>query len=95
MLTKKTVYLALAMLLGLTLGDIAYDVLEMFYLSSSIVQGVGWYSVLAEKFFALQPLPEIIFDMIGAFGGYYLGKIWWRIIYVEDRRKKNYKLNWR
>lgn len=91
---KRTIYILFAMLLGMTLGDIVYDVLEVSYLDSLIAKSGSWFVVYGKSFFALRPLPEIFFDLSGAFGGYYAGKAWWRIIYIEDRRHKKYKLDW-
>ena len=91
---KRTVYLLLAMLLGVTLGDIAYDILEVYYLNSLIAESGSWLIVYGKDFFALRPLPEIVFDLAGVLVGYYAGKSWWRIIYIEDRRHKSYKLDW-
>ena len=94
MLAKRTVYLLFAMLLGMILGDIAYDLLEVSFLSSLIAESGSRLIVYGKDFFALRPLPEIVFDLAGVLGGYYAGKSWWRIIYIEDRRRKGYKLDW-
>jgi len=87
--SKRTVYILLAMFLGALLGDIIYDALEISYLNSN-----GTYPTYARSLFSLRPWLEIFFDLSGACGGYYAGKAWWKIIYIEDRRHKKYKLDW-
>lgn len=91
---KRTVYILLVMFLGALLGDIFYDALEIFYLNSSIVSGDSPYIAYARSLFSWRPWLEIFFDLMGALGGYYAGKAWWKIIYIEDRRHKKYKLGW-
>ena len=73
MLNKKTVYLLLAMFLCALLADIIYDGLEISYLNASLVSRDAWYIVYGKSLFAFRPLPEIVFDLAGAFGGYYVG----------------------
>lgn len=94
MLNKKTVYLLLVIFLGCLLGDILYEMIEVFYLNSVMAQRGSLYSAYGESFFALRPLPEIIFVLAGMLAGRYAGKYWWRIIYIEDRRHRHYKVDW-
>lgn len=91
---KKTVYLILVVFLGCLLGDILYDMVEVSYLSIAMAQRDSLYVVYGDNFFALRPLPEMIFVLIGMYLGYHAGKSWWRIIYVEDRRHRHYKMDW-
>ncbi|MDD3190753.1 MAG: hypothetical protein PHI66_03635 [Candidatus Pacebacteria bacterium] len=94
MISKRKFYIILVVFLGALVGDIVYDAMEISYLDAVFSQSGGWYVFFGEKFFTLRPLAEIIFDLAGAFLGYHAGKIWWRIIYVEDRRRKSYKQDW-
>lgn len=84
----------LVIFLFVLLGDIVYDLLEISYVDSLLTAGGNRYTYGAENIFALRPLPEIVFDLMGALVGYYAGKYWWRILYIEDRRHKKYKLDW-
>jgi len=95
MISKRNSYIILAIFLGTLVGDIVYDAMEISYLNASISQRGGWYFFLGEKFFTLRPLSEMFFASVGMFLGYRAGKSWWRMIYVEDRRHKNYKQDWR
>ncbi len=77
---KQTVYLVASTILGLLLGLIAHALVEMAYLSFMAIRGgaVIFYGGCALPF-GLQ----IIIWMLGAVGGFFLGRFWWRKVYVE------------
>ena len=92
--TKRTVYILLVMFLCALFGDIVYDALEISYLNSLIESGNSARVAGGGDPDSSRIWLEIFFDLLGAFGGYYAGKAWWKIIYIEDRRHKGYKLDW-
>lgn len=94
MLNKKKVYLLLVIFLGCLIGDILYDMLEIFYLNSVMAQKDNLYFSYGKSFLILRPLPEMIFVFVGMLVGRYAGSHWWRIIYLEDRRHRHYKIDW-
>ncbi len=90
MLSKKQVYLILAMFLWAVVFDIVYDIAAISYWNA-VAGGnlIEW----GDRIFA-GPFVEIIFTLVGAAIGYRAGEGGWRYIYVEDRRHKKYKLEW-
>lgn len=77
---KKTVYLIASAILGLLLGFIVYALLGIEYLHWFVRQGgIGSYSSVSAVLLFL----EILFMAIGFVGGFFLGKFWWRKVYVE------------
>lgn len=77
---KKTVYLAASVVLGLLLSLIAHALIEMAYLGYMAGQGkaVTFYNGCA------LPLAfSIGLFILGGIGGFFLGRFWWRLVYVE------------
>jgi len=73
--SKRAVYLTTSTILGILLGAIVAGLVEIKYFS------------LAPNLFndgctRLQILQSIIL-ILGAIGGFFVGKFWWRKIYVE------------
>lgn len=87
--SKRTVYLSFSVLLFVLLSDVAYCLLALQYPSVFIPQ-----SDAACAACRLFPLPLFVFYLLGAGAGLLVGKHWWRIIYIDDRRHKHYKLEW-
>lgn len=94
MLSKKKVYLLFSLLFGVLLFDVLYDGLEIAYLNAASAGSAGSLIALGDSVFALRPWVEIFFDLCGMLFGYCFGRAGWRILYVEDRRHKHYKLDW-
>ncbi len=80
--TKHGMYLVLATMLGILLSFLVHAGIEMVYLSWAEQQGkiVHWYGGCA-----LHPVLQIGLVVIGALGGFLLGRWWWRMVYIEQR----------
>jgi hypothetical protein len=93
MLSKKQVYLVLAMFLWALVFDVVYDIVGISYWNAVANGASGSMVELGGSVFAA-PLAEIVFVLAGAAVGYRAGEGGWRYIYVEDRRHRKYKLDW-
>jgi hypothetical protein len=78
--TKKTIYLIASTILGLLLSFIAHILIEINYLKwiSNHKLVVSFYNGCA-----LLPAFQIGLFLLGAIGGFFLGRFWWRKIYIE------------
>jgi len=84
---KKAVYLSAAMILGLLLSFIAHALIEINYLSYALKR--DWLVV----FYGGCALPlalTIALLILGAVGGFFLGRFWWRKVYIERVWAKKY-----
>lgn len=72
---KKAIYLIASTILGILLGVIAAGLVEIRYLSLAPNSFNDGYA-------RLQILQGIIL-ILGATSGFFVGKFWWRKIYVE------------
>jgi len=91
--SKRQTYLLASALLGALFFDLLYDIMEISFqnaLSSGTRNGI----LDAERVLFGSPLLEIVFVSAGLWTGLSAGKYWWRIIYIEDRRHRKYKLDW-
>lgn len=77
---KKGVYLVAAVVLGLLLSFLIHSSIEMSYLSLIRASGITatFYGQCA-----LLPVIQASLWFLGAAGGFFLGKYWWRKLYVE------------
>ena len=77
---KKAVYLTASTILGILLSFIAHAVIEMKYLSLAEGQGrvVTFYGGCA-----LPPALQTGLLVLGAVGGFFLGRLWWRMVYID------------
>ena len=82
---KKAVYLLSTTILGIILSFIAHAFIEIGYLNWAESHGltVSFYNGCA-----LLPILQITLFLFGAVGGFFLGRFWWRKIYVERAWKK-------
>ena len=84
---KKTIYIISTMFLGLLLSFLAHAGIEIWYINRLLAAGrPPQASSLTHSCFLPASL-QIILLLAGLIGGYLLGRMWWRIIYVEHRRK--------
>lgn len=72
---KRAIYLTVSAILGILLGIIASGMIEMKYLSLTI-------DPFNEGYAQLQ-LLQGMFLLSGATLGFFVGKFWWRKIYIE------------
>ena len=77
---KQAVYLIAATVLGLILSFIVHAFIEISYLRWVDIRGliVPFYNGCA-----LTPLLQIALLVFGVIGGFFLGRFWWRKIYIE------------
>jgi hypothetical protein len=85
---KKSVYLALVVLLGALFGFLVLLVLALLVIKFQAAFGsVSGGTFLAGVIFGPTPvILFLLFVLAGALGGVYVGPRWWQIIYVEHRR---------
>lgn len=87
MKTKKIIYIALTIFLGLVLSFIAHAFFEMAIIESALSRGElveGTY-FLGVAWCALPVWSQFTLPILGVVGGYFLGQCWWRIVYIEKR----------
>jgi len=79
---KHVTYLCVTMVLGILLSILAHVGLEAIYLAWAERTGrvVHWYAGCA-----MHPVFQIALPILGAVGGYFLGRFWWRWVYVERK----------
>lgn len=84
---KRTFYLVLTTVLGIVMSFGIHAVVELWYLSWADRAGwtVTWYRQLGGGLCALNPTVEYGLLIIGTIGGYLVGRVWWRIVYIEGR----------
>lgn len=83
---KKAVYLIAATFLGVLLSFIVHAMIEIKYLNLALSRGV------AVPFYGGCALPPVLsFGLLffGVVGGFFLGRLWWRMIYVDRVWAKN------
>jgi H+/Cl- antiporter ClcA len=85
---KKAVYLSASVVLGLLLSFFAHALIEINYLHRVSSQGqvAPFYGGCA-----LSPELQAALWVLGALGGFFLGRFWWRKIYIEKVWMKNRK----
>ncbi|MFH1236314.1 MAG: hypothetical protein V1685_05255 [Parcubacteria group bacterium] len=86
---KRVVYLFSSVILGILLSLITHAVIESLYISSALENGdtITWYTAFGvlEGACALHPAIQWGLLVLGAVGGYFLGRFWWRLVYIERR----------
>ena len=84
---KRIVYLFAATSLGVLLSFVAHALIESSYLRWAESQG------LIAPFYGgctLPPALQIGLLALGAIGGFFLGRLWWRKVYIERIWAKKY-----
>jgi hypothetical protein len=78
--TKKIIYLIASTILGILLSFIAHIIIEINYLKGASNHNlvVSFYNGCA-----LLPVFQIALSLLGAVGGFFLGRFWWHKIYIE------------
>jgi hypothetical protein len=74
--TKRTIYILLAMFLGILLSFVIHAIVEIFYIKFAIAGGrhITGYFVFGTLYCALPPAFTYISTLAGIIGGYFLGK---------------------
>ena len=87
---KRPVYIALATVLGLLLSYLAHALIESSYLSYAEKNSltVTWSMHFGLGSCALPPILQYGLFAAGLFGGFFLGRFWWRIVYVTGKWAK-------
>ena len=88
---KRIVYILLSMFLGLLLSFFAHVALEMPALSYLVEGGAhaGDAPVLIwTRWQSVHEAGTVLIALAGLVGGWFLGRYWWRLVYVERRRFK-------
>jgi len=77
---KKTVYLSAVVILGVLLSFITHAFIEIKYLRLAFDRGltVNFYNGCA-----LPPALNFGLLLLGAAGGFLVGRLWWRLVYVD------------
>lgn len=86
--TKRAIYYLATIVLGVLLSLLVHSLIEIKYLAWAESQGVviTFYNACA-----LAPWLQIALWILGAIGGLFLGRWWWRWVYVERRWEKKTK----
>lgn len=79
-LFKKIIYFTATTVLGVLLSFIAHAFIEISYLRQ--IQSQGRVPVFYGSC-ALPPALQIGLVLVGAVGGFFLGRYWWRLVYIE------------
>ncbi|MFA6553173.1 MAG: hypothetical protein WCT27_01995 [Patescibacteria group bacterium] len=77
---KHVIYLIASTLLGIFLSLIVHAISESLYLDWVTNSGrpITWYGGCA-----LHPAIQIGLLVLGAIGGYLIGRLWWRLVYID------------
>lgn len=83
---KKQIYIFLSIILGVLISFLIHGILEIFVIFLLTINfrifglGLSW-----ENWFFIHASATFFLLAAGIIGGYFLGRKWWRIIYVEKR----------
>lgn len=80
---KHIVYIIATTILGvLLLGLLGHVIIEAVYLkwASDINHIIIWHEGCA-----LHPILQYSLLLLGAIGGFFMGRIWWRLVYLEGK----------
>ncbi|MFH1509204.1 MAG: hypothetical protein ABIE68_03505 [bacterium] len=81
---KHVIYLIASTFLGIILSFFVHAVVEMWYLNylSDNSFEVIWHGGCALPYYL-----QIIILLAGAIGGFFLGKAWWKLVYLTPHKK--------
>jgi hypothetical protein len=77
---KRIIYLTASTILGLLLAFNVHALIEINFLHWARKQGL---TVTFYGNCALPPLLQILLWFTGGIAGYFLGRFWWRKVYIE------------
>ncbi len=77
---KHVIYLVASTLLGIFLSLIVHAIAETLYLkwATDAERSIIWYGGCA-----LHPAIQIGLIILGALGGFSIGRLWWRLVYID------------
>ena len=78
--SKRTLYLLASIILGLLLSVLAHALIEINYIAWALKHN---YIVRFYGSCALPPLLQIMLIVDGVAGGFWLGQIWWKKVYIQ------------
>ena len=87
---KKAVYLIAATVLGVLLSFLVHALIEINYLKVAADQNIA---VVFSNSCALPSWLNISLWILGAVGGFWLGRFWWRKIYVQKVWAQKWRAN--
>lgn len=98
-LSKKTVYVILTMFFFFLLSNLIYNMLFVAYPDFFIPMEYIFCPFCKGVFFELYSPLQMLFVFFGTIAGYYVGKFWWQMVYVQQeyrgvRKNKIRKLDW-
>ncbi|MEK7630635.1 MAG: hypothetical protein AAB417_01205 [Patescibacteria group bacterium] len=83
---KRMVYLLSASVLGFLLQLITHALIEMWYINLLLNNFARWnFGFSWDQLWQIHHALSTMLVVVGIAGGYMLGVIWWRIIYIEKR----------
>lgn len=84
---KRTVYIILTIIIGIIVSFVLHAFVEMWYLNWAEDNGhvIVWASPFGNGSCALPLYVNYGLLVLGAIGGYFLGRWWWKIVYIEKR----------
>lgn len=86
----RPTYLALSIVLGVVFSYGLHAVTEILYLRWAETRSleVVWYTHFGKGLCALHPIVQYGLLLFGVIGGWLVGRVWWRLVYVERRWSK-------
>lgn len=86
---KRTIYIISFTILGVLAQFLAHALFELWYIALLTADfaryglGLSW-----DAWFFIHHVATAVFFVGGFLGGYFSGKYWWRIIYMEKKYEK-------
>lgn len=87
---KRPLYLVLTTLLGLIISYGLHAVIEMWYLHWAETSSATIVWTAALGMCSLPLWVQYTLPILGLVGGFVIGRVWWRIVYIE-RQLMNHK----
>ncbi len=84
---KKTIYIIAAMVLGLLLSFLAHAGIEIWNINRLLGRGIMPQASALTHNCYLPSYLQIILLLAGLIGGYLLGRVWWRLVYIKHHRE--------
>ncbi|MAF20800.1 MAG: hypothetical protein CMI55_03915 [Parcubacteria group bacterium] len=81
---KRFVYISLCVLLGIIVSIIIHALIEIPVLKF-FVNNLTW-----PQWYVIHYIGSVILLALGVLAGYFIGKRWWRIVYIEKNYKSRY-----